>query len=217
MRFWLQHSDRATFDVNEGWIKDVGRWAQPTSHEYVRTHLQRVRSIQRRVAVNARLPCGAPGAFDEEEVHADLSDFLLRDGVGSEEVVEQVLAFTLALARARAAMQPTEPHTVAPCPNNDQQYVIPSNSVAHGSDESSAGSDHAAPVGSLFITEQQRSGFKTLHRLNGCSTRPQDCYSARLVGEDIPDASEFDAKCRHCFRDELSCVTTSSSGSSSDA
>ena len=81
------------------------------------------RPVQRRVAVNARLPCGAPGAFDEEEVHADLSDFILREGVGSEEVVEQVLAFTLALARARAAMQPAEPHTVAPCPNTDQQYV----------------------------------------------------------------------------------------------
>ena len=99
-RFGLQHSDRAALpslagvlaDVNEGWIKDVGRWAQPTSHEYVRAHVQRVRSIQRRVALNTRLPCGAPGAFDEGEVHADLSDFLLRDGIGSEEVVEQVLA-----------------------------------------------------------------------------------------------------------------------------
>ena len=99
-RFWLQHSDRAMLpsfagvidEINEGWIKDVGRWAPPTSHEYVRTHLQRVRPIQRRVAAAARLPSGAPGAFDEEEVHADLSDYLLREGVGSEEVVEQVLA-----------------------------------------------------------------------------------------------------------------------------
>ena len=57
-RFWLEHSDRVVVpslggvidSVNDAWIKDVGRWSQPTSHEYVRTHLQRARTIQRKVA-----------------------------------------------------------------------------------------------------------------------------------------------------------------------
>ena len=223
VKFWLQHSDRAMLpslaavldDVNEGWIKDVGRCAQPTSHEYVRTHLQRVRSIQRRVASAACLPSGSPGAFDEEEVLSDLSDFLLREGVGSEEVVEQVLALTLGLSQARAKMSTARPTSVDPHSSTDQQYVTPLNIVAHGSDDSSSDTEHACSVGTFFITEQKRSGFKRLQCLGNCSTKPHECYSAKLLGDGC-EASDFDAKCRTCFRQEMSPVTTSSSGSSSD-
>ena len=150
-------------------------------------------------------------------MRADLSDFLLRDGMGSEEVVEQVLALTLALAQARARMKPAEPTTVAPHSGTDQQYTTTLSPVAHGSDGSSSGPAHATPLGTLFITEQRRSGFKRLHRLGSCSTRPHECFSARLLGDEFPGASEFDAKCRHCFKEDMSPVTTSSSGSSSDA
>ena len=187
-------------EVNEGWIKDVGRWAQPTSHEYVRTHLQRVRSIQRRVAKAACLPCGSPGAFDEEEVMSDLSDFLLRDGVGSEEGVEQVLALTLALSQARAKMSAAKASSVDPPSNLDQQDVSSVSFVAQGSDDSSSDIEHSSPVGTYFITLQKRSGFKRLHRLGSCSTKPHECFNAKLLGDVCPDSSEFDAKCRSCFR-----------------
>ena len=152
----------------------------------MRAHLQRVRAIQRRVASNARLPCGSSGAFNEEEVYSDLSDFMLREGVESEGVVEQVLAFTLALAQARAMMGSSLPAPVEPHSSTYQPDVIALNLVAQGSDEGSSGSEHSMPIGTFFVIEQRRSGFKMIHRFGSCSTRPHDCFNAKLLGESVP-------------------------------
>ena len=58
LTFWTEHSDRAFLpsmagampEIDDGWIRDIGRWALATSHEYVRSHLVRVRYIQRALA-----------------------------------------------------------------------------------------------------------------------------------------------------------------------
>ena len=117
------------------------------SHEYVRTHLQRVRSIQRQVAVVARLPTSDSRAFDEEETYSDLSDFLLRSGLDTEAVVQEVLSFTLALAKCRAACPSQEAdHPEARAPT-DEHDASPHD---HGSSGSEDGSELNLQQGTYF-------------------------------------------------------------------
>ena len=132
-------------------------------------------------------------------------------------MVQQVLAFALGLAQARAKIQANKPSSNEPHANSDDHDVSTLDLVEGGSGDTSSDSDHALPLGVFFVAEQKRSGFKRLHRLGRCSTRPQECHDARIMGEAFPSAPEFDAKCRHCFKEDLSPATSDSSGSSSDA
>ena len=109
------------------------------SHEYVRTYLQRARSIQREVAIQARLSTSDSRAFDEGEIYSDLSDHILRHGLDTEAVVQEVLSFTLSLAKGRAGLAthstvPSGPHVA-----NDEQDVAPSNSSSSSSGDESGG------------------------------------------------------------------------------
>ena len=128
--------------------------------------------------------------------------------------MQEVLSFTLALAKCRAmcpAHEASHPEASAPTDEHD------ASPLDHGSSGSEDGSDLDIQQGTYFLTVQKRPGFRRLHRMGECATKPQRCFNARVLGEVRPLAAEFDAMCRHCFRVRLSEATTVSSGSSSDS
>ena len=221
LTFWTEHSDRAFLpsmagaipESDDGCIRDVGRWALPTSHEYVRSHLVRVRFIQRTVAERARLHATSLGALDEEEVFADLGEHMLRSGVQAEEVVEQILRFARLLTSARANVS-TAPLDVR-LGNQPLELPPPAASSIAALNEADATLEDP-PLGTHFITEQRWSRFKRLHRFGECPVKPSECLLVEVFTEGPPHVSLYNARCRRCFKDALSPVTTDSSGSSSE-
>ena len=201
-------------DIDDGWIRDIGRWALPTSHEYVRSHLVRVRFIQRTVAERARHQATSSSALDEEEVFADLGEHMLRSGVQAEDVVEQILGFARLLSAARvSAASNSQSSDIKDYP---LEVPPPPTEAEPSRDEAAESKVEDPPLGIHFITEQRRSHFKRLHRFGECPVKPSECLLVEVFAEGPPHASLYDAKCRRCLKDALSPVTTDSSGSSSE-
>ena len=81
-------------EINDTRIPELGNWAQGTAAEYVRTHLVRVRFMQRKVAVMSRRPTNQEGHLDEEEVYAKWARYMCERGVSQPVAVDQVVKLT---------------------------------------------------------------------------------------------------------------------------
>ena len=79
----------------------------------------------------------------------------------------------------------------------------------------------AQSLGTYVVSMQPKSGFRRLHRVGECSYRPGVHYGIfHALGSDAPSPTEFHARCKLCFKDELIASegaeeTATSSGSSS--
>ena len=126
--FWTVHSDRASVPslaacltkVPPEWIEDLGRWSKSMSATYVRTHLSRVRSIQRWVASAAR----TGEHIDEEELWSDFAVFLMKHGAGTEEAVEQIVRLAKVLASARAKIATTSAAVAVASEGSSEPLVV---------------------------------------------------------------------------------------------
>ena len=82
--------------------------------------------------------------------------------------------------------------------------------------------EQAAPsLGTFVVSIQPKSGFRRLHRVGECSYRPGVHYGVfEALGNVFLSATEFHARCKLCFKEELPShegaeETATSSGSSS--
>ena len=83
-RFWSEQSDRCTLvslaacldQLNAEWFEELGRWSSRMSSRYVRTHIYKVRVIQRAVALEIRSNQYVPHRFGEEELFTRWASFL---------------------------------------------------------------------------------------------------------------------------------------------
>ena len=83
--FWSEHSDRGSVisiaatmpNIDSTWLDELGRWSRGTSATYIRTHLFRVRTIQRKVAIWSRSRSHAQAV--EEEVYAGFGEYCKTD------------------------------------------------------------------------------------------------------------------------------------------
>ena len=73
------------------------------SATYVRTHLSRVKSVQRWVAIAAR----TGDLVDEEELWSDFAVFLMRHGSETEGAVDQIVRLAKVLTTARSKLAET--------------------------------------------------------------------------------------------------------------
>ena len=146
-------------DVTCSWIDDVGRLAQPTPREYVRTALQRARILQQKVAAYARGPHGPSPGIYEAEVCADWAEDFIDQGVTTDGAVEQVATMTHCLDRVlkrRAPQQPTE----------SKEYAALEDPELPGSLEVEARelSDAYLPLGMFVVSILLRAAFRRLHQ-----------------------------------------------------
>ena len=99
-RFWTEQADRCTLvslaacidQLNAEWFEELGRWASRMSSRYIRTHIYRVRLIQRTVALQIRSNRYEPALFNEEEVFTKWAAFLCSHGLPQDDAVRQVTA-----------------------------------------------------------------------------------------------------------------------------
>ena len=79
------------------------------------------------------------------------------------------------------------------------------------------------PLGVFVISIQARSGFRRLHKVGECSLRPGIHYGRfRSLGAVAPSLTDFDARCKLCFKQAAVASSTAeesatSSGSSSES
>ena len=226
--FWTLHSDRASLpsfaaclnEVPPEWIEDLGRWSKSMSATYVRTHLARVRSIQRWVAEAAR----HNARIDEEEHWSDFAAvFLMKHGISTEATVEQIVGLTRELSNARSAYRvtasipelqetvqddnPAELETQAPDENDAPAPLTPTHTVP----------DDTPSLGDFVVSLQR--GFRRLHRMGDCHLVPgTDNKSFMNLGSERPSREHFDTACRLCFKsDQRTDLANSSSSEGSSS
>ena len=62
-----------------------------------------------------------------------------------------------------------------------------------------------------FVASVQRSGFKRLRVIGGCSRTPGiDYANVQSFGQSRPAATEYNQACRQCFNEQGSVVSSSS-------
>jgi len=210
--FWTEHSER-NFLVSAaavlGFSKEkrdyLGRWRPSAqSDDYLRSARQVVGDIQSKVAARLRRQ---PTLLDDTSVTDSLTDFLISRGVSKQEV-----AYNCALLKT-ATRQPITPTDVVESESAESSGESEKTGEGTGEQEES---DRDGPLlsGSFWISSSARRGFRRLHRSGGCWSRP----GARDMVCSDPTGQVFDARCKHCFReDRKQALTTTSSGPRSSA
>ena len=189
------------------------------SATYVRTHLARVRSIQRWVAEAAR----HNARIDEEEHWSDFAVFLMKHGVSTEATVDHIVSLTRELSHARSAYRvtasipelqetvqddnPTEVEAQAPEVIDASTPLTPTHTVP----------DDTLSLGDFVVSLQR--GFRRLHRMGDCHLMPGTDYNNfRCLGSQRPPSEHFDAACRWCFKsDQMTGLPNSSSSEGSSS
>ena len=224
---WTLHSDRASLpslaaclsEVPPEWIEDFGRWSKGMSATHVRTHLARIRSIQRWVAEAAR----QNARLDEEELWSDFAVFLMRHGLSTDDTVEQIVSLAKVPSSARAAYRA---QSVGPAFGDVAPDVPPTLEEACGQEPVEEPApltpSHTAPddcPGMGMFVVSLRRGFRRLHRVGDCHLEPGvDYKDFRTLGADRPSHEHYDAACRWCFKsDQFEDVEISSSSAGSSS
>ena len=187
------------------------------SATYVRTHLSRVKSIQRWVAVAAR----TGELVDEEELWSDFAVFLMKHGSGTEEAVDQIVQLAKVLANARAKITATSAADAGASEGLSDALV-----VSATADEDEVVPSPLTPVYSVpddkpamgdFIVSLRR-GFRRLHRTGDCHLVPGvDYKDFRVLGSSRPSCEHYDAACKFCFKLDDALAMESSSGDTSSS
>jgi hypothetical protein len=60
--------------------------------------------------------------------------------------------------------------------------------------------EEAIDDGWFVVSAHKRSGFRRLHKKGKCRLQPFQDYPVHKISEAEPAASEYDAKCKMCFR-----------------
>ena len=176
------------------WVDELGRSAGSASAQYVRTHLTRVRSIQKWVAEAARVK----GALDEEEHWADYAEHLLKRGVSPEDATEQIVKLTMVLSHAQrsattcviATVEDTEQRQVGEEAMSDASPMTPTHIVED---------DPPTLPGSFVVS--WRGGFRRLRKVGECHLIPGvDYLKYTAFGASCPTSESYDAPCKLCFK-----------------
>ena len=222
--FWSEHSDRATFvslaacleEVPSDWLDDVGRWSSAMSSVYVRTHLRRIATMQKTVAAKVRESRETLEKFGEADLYAAWAAHLRACGSTEKDAVEQASSVIQVFERCISPIRRENPVAV-PAPGVE----IEADPVEDERLESPVTPRYIAtdivelPLGS-FVASVQKSGFRRLHIIGGCTRVPGiDYASFHSFGLTRPPASEYHKACRQCFNEKDS-ETESSSTHESD-
>ena len=203
-------------EVPPEWIDELGRWAGSASAQYVRTHLTRVRSIQKWVAEAAR----AKGALDEEEHWAYFAEYLLKRGTSPEAATEQIVKLTRILSRVQTYIVPVvSPRVQDPSASPAQKYL---NEESEGEASPMTPSHTVAdnpPISLGAFVVSWRRGFKRLHKVGECHMVPGVYYFRfESFGSACPTSEHYDAPCMICFKSaDVELDDSSSAGESSSS
>ena len=212
-------------EINDSWIPELGNWAQGTAAEYVRTHLVRVRFMQRKVAALSRRPSTQDGHLDEDEVYAKWARYLCDRGGSQAVAVDQVVKLTHFLDQERKKLQGPENQECSEDVSSgiDKMFAIPVPAIEDIPSRAIVSDTvREVPLGTYVVSIRGKSLFRRLHRVGDCPNTPGVHYLAfECLGTSFPSADKFDVRCRRRFGnplpDEQGEESATSSGSSSES
>ena len=202
--FGTEHADRCSIpsladclsEINVDWINDLGRWGLIMSQTYIRAHLRRVADIQCTIAFAVRKSSNVVEEFDEHDVYTKWASFLCAQGSPHGDSVKQA-----------ADLMEAGDFSL----RESSSQVVKSDAGANISDEAIRSAPSTPPFdvpgegvevqsGLHTVSINTKTGFRRLHQVGNCPLVPGADYACfEVCGEEAPEASAYDAHCKHCF------------------
>lgn len=181
----------------------------------MRTAKLRVRKMQLAVSGLYKDSFDPSAAFGEEEVFSKLKNWMSAKGFSDEDISDQLSRLRCCpvgerppspteLAEPGEEASDSEEVTPVPVPESSSRLVV---------------ADPAPldiPAGSYLVSIQARTKFRRLHKIGECWRRPGvDFLLFEVLGQELPQPSQYNAVCHHCFNKGVINDDEASSGSSS--
>jgi hypothetical protein len=227
--FWSEHGDRnlapsiaAAIGSSEDDRDYLGRWGvnQGRSHTYVATARQIVLKLQAQICGAI---CEGPGSYDEFDVLEQYRVFLA-GRVPADQIAER-LRITQVLVRDGTSWCLQQPWPMNAAGDDEAEELVTVEDLGSTAQALILPTTEDEASETPFWISVSKSGFRRLHRWDGCRVDRAECWSwkpiATLSSKDM--APTADKACKFCWPEGVSASDSrsdsdgSSSGSSSDS
>lgn len=221
VRFWTEHSERATLpswcgclpQFPASWLDLLGRWGVGRASTYVRTHQKQVKTMQAAVAEVAAAGRGWE-VFEEDSLWEDLSGYLRIAGVAEELVIRQGQTLRRSAEDVRLQEMPGDvvsPIGTAPLSPTSSAastvVITVDGEVLSDKAPSSPLSRVEEPLsrpmpglGQYVVSIRAGSRRTRLHLVGACHRIPgRDYRDYEALGDQLPPASAYSDYCLQCW------------------